>query len=182
MQLKEQLPAAENVTLKFPGLFAFGDSILDTGNNNNLATVAKCNFPPYGRDSVGGIPTGRIGNGEVLSDLIAEGLGIKELLPAYLDQTCRALISLPVYALRQGTLSLVKQLELFKEYIVKLTGIVGEERARAIIASSLFLVSAGNNDILISYSLIATKLHYDFPSYAALLVSMASTFLRYSVT
>lgn len=67
---KEQLPAAENGTLKFPGLFAFGDSILDTGNNNNLATVAKCNFPPYGRDLVGGIPTGRFGNGKVLSDLI----------------------------------------------------------------------------------------------------------------
>lgn len=61
---------------------------------------------------------------------------------------------------------------------MKLTGIIGEERARAIIANSLYLVSAGNNDILISYSLIARKLHYDFPSYAALLVSMASTFLR----
>ncbi|KAH0990635.1 hypothetical protein GBA52_002118 [Prunus armeniaca] len=188
---KEQLPAAENRTSKFPGLFAFGDSILDTGNNNNLATVAKCNFPPYGRDLVGGIPTGRFGNGKVLSDLIAEGLGIKELLPAYLDPNlqspdlptgvCFASGSSGYDTLTPtitGTLSLFKQLELFKEYIVKLRGIVGEERARAIIANSLFLVSAGNNDILISYSLIARKLHCDFPSYAALLVSMASTFLR----
>ncbi|XP_034203375.1 GDSL esterase/lipase At3g14820-like [Prunus dulcis] len=188
---KEQLPAAENGTLKFPGLFAFGDSILDTGNNNNLATVAKCNFPPYGRDLVGGIPTGRFGNGKVLSDLIAEGLGIKELLPPYLDPNlqspdlptgvCFASGSSgydPLTPTITGTLSVFKQLELFKEYIVKLTGIIGEERARAIIANSLYLVSAGNNDILISYSLIARKLHYDFPSYAALLVSMASTFLK----
>ncbi|BBG94795.1 GDSL-like Lipase/Acylhydrolase superfamily protein, partial [Prunus dulcis] len=204
---KEQLPAAENGTLKFPGLFAFGDSILDTGNNNNLATVAKCNFPPYGRDLVGGIPTGRFGNGKVLSDLIVHilitgklrykcsGLGIKELLPPYLDPNlqspdlptgvCFASGSSgydPLTPTITGTLSVFKQLELFKEYIVKLTGIIGEERARAIIANSLYLVSAGNNDILISYSLIARKLHYDFPSYAALLVSMASTFLRCDLT
>lgn len=51
-------------------LFAFGDSILDTGNNNLLATVTKVNFFPYGRDFTGGIPTGRFGNGRVFSDMI----------------------------------------------------------------------------------------------------------------
>lgn len=54
----------------FPALFAFGDSILDTGNNNNLATLTKCNFPPYGKDFYGGMATGRFGDGRVLSDLI----------------------------------------------------------------------------------------------------------------
>lgn len=50
-------------------LFAFGDSILDTGNNNLLATLTKVNFFPYGRD-LGGLPTGRFGNGRVFSDMI----------------------------------------------------------------------------------------------------------------
>uniref|UniRef100_A0A7N2QYG7 Uncharacterized protein n=1 Tax=Quercus lobata TaxID=97700 RepID=A0A7N2QYG7_QUELO len=45
---------------------------MDTGNNNYIETIAKCNFPPYGRDFVGGKPT-------------AEELGIKELVPPYLD-------------------------------------------------------------------------------------------------
>ena len=39
-----------------PAFIAFGDSIMDTGNNNYIETVAKCNFPPYGRDFVGGKP------------------------------------------------------------------------------------------------------------------------------
>ncbi|GFZ10467.1 GDSL-like Lipase/Acylhydrolase superfamily protein [Actinidia rufa] len=63
----------------------FGDSIVDTGNNNNLKTIFKVNYPPYGKDFEGGIPTGRFSNGKVPSDLFVEELGIKELLPAYLD-------------------------------------------------------------------------------------------------
>ena len=58
-----------NVTV--PAVLVFGDSIMDTGNNNNnMQTLAKCNFPPYGRDFEGGIPTGRFGNGKVPSDLV----------------------------------------------------------------------------------------------------------------
>lgn len=53
-----------------PAVIGFGDSIIDTGNNNNLKSVVKCNFPPYGRDFNGGIPTGRFGNGLVPTDLI----------------------------------------------------------------------------------------------------------------
>jgi len=54
-----------------PAVLVFGDSIMDTGNNNkNLATTARCNFPPYGKDFKGGIPTGRFSNGKVPSDLI----------------------------------------------------------------------------------------------------------------
>lgn len=57
-----------NVTVS--AIFAFGDSILDTGNNNNLISTIKSNFPPYGRDFMGGKPTGRFSNGKVPSDLI----------------------------------------------------------------------------------------------------------------
>lgn len=55
---------------RFPAVLAFGDSILDTGNNNLLMTVSRCNFLPYGRDFPHRIPTGRFGNGRVLSDLV----------------------------------------------------------------------------------------------------------------
>ena len=57
-----------NVTV--PAIFAFGDSIVDTGNNNYLKTLAKCNFPPYGKDFMGGIPTGRFSNGRILTDFL----------------------------------------------------------------------------------------------------------------
>ncbi|CAI0382526.1 unnamed protein product [Linum tenue] len=51
-------------------LFAFGDSILDTGNNNNLLSGSKCNYPPYGKDFPGGRATGRWGNGRVFSEVL----------------------------------------------------------------------------------------------------------------
>lgn len=58
----------ENETV--PAVMVFGDSIVDSGNNNDLITMAKCNFPPYGRDFMGGKPTGRFSNGRIPSDLI----------------------------------------------------------------------------------------------------------------
>lgn len=55
-----------------PAVLMFGDSIVDTGNNNNnnLSPLTRCDFPPYGRDFKGGIPTGRYSNGKVPSDLL----------------------------------------------------------------------------------------------------------------
>ncbi|RVW42499.1 GDSL esterase/lipase [Vitis vinifera] len=74
-----KLPRNETV----PAVLVFGDSIVDPGNNNNLNTLVKSNFPPYGRDLMGGVPTGRFSNGKIPSDFIAEALGIKELVPPY---------------------------------------------------------------------------------------------------
>ncbi|BAT90165.1 hypothetical protein VIGAN_06135200 [Vigna angularis var. angularis] len=54
-----------------PAVFVFGDSIVDTGNNNYIKTIAKCDFRPYGKDFGGGNqPTGRFSNGLVPSDII----------------------------------------------------------------------------------------------------------------
>lgn len=61
-----KLPPNETV----PAVFAFGDSIVDTGNNNQLRTAVKCNFSPYGVDFEGGNSTGRFCDGRVPSDLI----------------------------------------------------------------------------------------------------------------
>ena len=51
-----------------PALFIFGDSVVDAGNNNNLYTIVKANFPPYGRDFKNHSPTGRFCNGKLASD------------------------------------------------------------------------------------------------------------------
>lgn len=51
-----------------PALCIFGDSVVDVGNNNNLLTVVKANFPPYGRDFVTHTPTGRFCNGKLATD------------------------------------------------------------------------------------------------------------------
>lgn len=51
-----------------PALIIFGDSVVDVGNNNNIVTVIKANFLPYGRDFVTHRPTGRFCNGKLATD------------------------------------------------------------------------------------------------------------------
>lgn len=51
-----------------PALIIFGDSVVDVGNNNDLETIIKSNFLPYGRDFVKHKPTGRFCNGKLASD------------------------------------------------------------------------------------------------------------------
>lgn len=68
-----------------PAVIVFGDSSVDSGNNNLIATVLKSNFRPYGRDFDGGRPTGRFCNGRVPPDFISEAFGLKHYIPAYLD-------------------------------------------------------------------------------------------------
>ena len=61
-----QLPRNETI----PAVIMFGESIVDTGNNNDLISILKCNFSPYGRNFKGGISTGRFSNGKVPSDFL----------------------------------------------------------------------------------------------------------------
>ncbi|KAE9617255.1 putative triacylglycerol lipase [Lupinus albus] len=179
--------AAANAT--YSALIAFGDSILDTGNNNNLVSLSKCNYPPYGRDFNGGIPTGRFSNGKVPTDLIAEALGIKDSVPAYNSPSlgaqdlttgvCFASGGSGADALTSSFLSVISlsdQLQLFKEYIGKLTATVGQEKASSIISNALFLTSLGNNDIAITFS--GGRRPILFPTYAGQLVDWTSTFLK----
>ncbi|CAK8571682.1 unnamed protein product [Lathyrus sativus] len=50
--------------------FVFGDSLVDNGNNNYLATTARADSPPYGIDYPTHRPTGRFSNGVNLPDLM----------------------------------------------------------------------------------------------------------------
>jgi hypothetical protein len=71
----------------FSALFVFGDSTVDAGNNDYLVTIAKSNFPPYGRDFIDHKPTGRFSNGRLATDFMAAALGVKETVPPFLDPT-----------------------------------------------------------------------------------------------
>lgn len=57
---------------KVPAVFLFGDSIVDTGNNNALLTTARCDFPPYGKDFPGHMATERFSNGRNPSDILGK--------------------------------------------------------------------------------------------------------------
>ncbi|XP_042495002.1 GDSL esterase/lipase EXL3-like [Macadamia integrifolia] len=185
-----QITLPNNITI--PALIAFGDSIIDAGNNNNLKTLVKCNFPPYGRDFMGGIPTGRFSNGKVPTDFLVEDLGIKELLPAYLDPTLKPSDLLtgvsfasgacgydPLTSQMTSVLSLSDQLNLFREYIRKLKKIAGEERANSIIAESFYAICTGSDDIANTYfSTLLRSVNYDVPTYTDLMIRSASSFIQ----
>ncbi|KAD5960293.1 hypothetical protein E3N88_11765 [Mikania micrantha] len=75
--------------------------------------------------------------------------------------------------------SFVDQLKQFKEYIQKLKDLVGEERTQYILANSLFIVVAGSDDLANTYFTIGIRrLQYDVATYADLLVSSASNFIK----
>ncbi|KAG1354155.1 putative GDSL esterase/lipase EXL3 [Cocos nucifera] len=70
-QLLLTLSQSSNQTTPLvPAVIVFGDSIVDPGNNNVIKTIVKCNFPPYGVDFIGHMPTGRFSNGKIPTDFI----------------------------------------------------------------------------------------------------------------
>ncbi|KAI3724487.1 hypothetical protein L2E82_36266 [Cichorium intybus] len=130
---------------------------------------------------------------DVLYDSLRfEQLGIKEILPSYLDPSIddKELLSGVSFASGGsgydpetpkivGVLSFADQLNQFKEYIEKLKRIVGEERTQFILANSVFLVVAGSDDLANTYFTIGIrKLQYDISSYTDILVSSASNFIQ----
>ncbi|GAB4852557.1 hypothetical protein Ancab_016770 [Ancistrocladus abbreviatus] len=179
-----------NVTVT--GIFGFGDSIIDPGNNNHLKTLIKCNFPPYGKDFKGGVATGRFGNGKIPTDLLVEALGIKQYLPAYLDpnlqpedlQTGVSFASRgsgydPLTPKLVSVISLTEQLDMLKECIEKLKSMVGKERTNFILTNAIYVVVAGSDDIANTYFTTPfRRAEYDIDSYTDLLINSASSFVK----
>ncbi|KAL6273592.1 hypothetical protein ACE6H2_024284 [Prunus campanulata] len=78
-----------------PAVIIFGDSLVDVGyNNNDLTTLVKANFPPYGRDFVTHRPTGRFSNGKLATDFTADYLGFTSYPPSYLSQEAKGVNTL----------------------------------------------------------------------------------------
>ncbi|KAL5557489.1 hypothetical protein UlMin_039725 [Ulmus minor] len=175
-----------------PAVIVFGDSIVDPGNNNNIKTIVKCNFPPYGRDYIGGIPTGMFSNGRVASDMIAEKFKVKKILPAYLDPNLQMQDLLSGVSFASGgsgydpltpqivsVLSLSDQLKMFKDYKNKIKAALGETRSEMIVSKSIYIVCIGSNDIANTYySTPFRKSHYDIPAYTDLMAKSASSFFQ----
>ncbi|KAK1305188.1 GDSL esterase/lipase [Acorus calamus] len=82
------LLAIQSADAGVPAIYVFGDSTADVGNNNYLSmNAAKANFPFNGIDFPGGVPTGRFGNGYVVSDYMAKMFGFKRSPPPFLSLT-----------------------------------------------------------------------------------------------
>ncbi|CAK7325205.1 unnamed protein product [Dovyalis caffra] len=167
--------SSSNVT----AVFAFGDSSIDPGNNNLVPTPARCNFPPYGLDFPNHAATGRFCNGKLPTDFLASLLGLKDLLPAYLDPEltendlltgvsfASAASGLdPLTSLTTRALDVSTQLKLFEEAVVRMERLVGEEKSRFILDNGIFFFSVGSPDVLINfYTTHARALQFSVSEY-----------------
>ncbi|KAL9235682.1 hypothetical protein vseg_010423 [Gypsophila vaccaria] len=160
--------------------FVFGDSLVDNGNNNFLATTARADAPPYGIDTPSRRPSGRFSNGKNIPDIICERMGIEELLP-YLSPELtgqRLLVGANFASAGVGVLNDTgyqflniirpfKQLKYFQQYQRRLAMLVGEEETQRRVNGALVLWTLGGNDFVNNYYLTPINLRrLQFPNVA----------------
>ncbi|KAI3717902.1 hypothetical protein L1987_69815 [Smallanthus sonchifolius] len=179
-----------------PGLYIFGDSLVDVGNNNYLSqSIAKANFPHNGVDFPAGEATGRFSNGKNAADFLAEKIGLPSA-PPYLSlgitksesRIWRSYGGPPFTGVSfasggagilNGTDQLFKQSIHLTEQVEDYSLVhhllvlnLGPDRAQARLSVSLFLVVIGSNDLFAYFnkSSIISK-EYTPQQYVDLMVS-----------
>ncbi|CAL0301800.1 unnamed protein product [Lupinus luteus] len=175
--------------------FVFGDSLVDNGNNNYLATTARADSPPYGIDYPTRRPTGRFSNGYNIPDFISQALGAESTLP-YLSPELngeRLLVGANFASAGIGILNdtgiqfiniirISRQLEYFQEYKQRVGAIIGEEQAQSLVNDALVLITLGGNDFVNNYYLVpfsARSRQFALPDYVKYLISEYKKILRH---
>jgi hypothetical protein len=164
------IPNSAIASNKITAIFAFGDSTIDAGNNNHLNSLFRGDHLPYGCDFPNHIPTGRFSNGKISTDYLSQILGIKDLLPAFLDPQVTDNDLLTGVSFGSGgsgldsrTVALAKildlssQFELFEQALLRIRRFVGNEKANDIIHNALFVISIGTNDMLFNVYMLPTS-------------------------
>ncbi|KAE8662616.1 GDSL esterase/lipase [Hibiscus syriacus] len=164
--------------------FVFGDSLVDNGNNNFLATTARADSPPYGIDTPNRRPTGRFSNGKNIPDFISEALGSEPTLP-YLSPELRGdrllvganFASAGIGILNDTGVQFVNPGNIFLNLLkfhARLTDLVGYNQARQIVNNALVLITVGGNDFVNNYYLIPfspRSRQFSLPDYVRYLIS-----------
>ncbi|KAI3776370.1 hypothetical protein L1987_46148 [Smallanthus sonchifolius] len=183
------LAALSNVVLEAEAraFFVFGDSLVDNGNNNYLATSARADAPPYGIDYPTHRPTGRFSNGYNIPDLISQAIGEEATLP-YLSPYLtgeKLLVGANFASAGVGILNdtgvqfvniirITQQMQYFEQYQKRVSDIVGPEEAQRLVNQALTLITLGGNDFVNNYYLVpfsARSRQFALPDYVVYLIS-----------
>ncbi|XXG58740.1 hypothetical protein AAC387_Pa04g0976 [Persea americana] len=146
-------------------MFVFGDSLVDNGNNNNLYSLAKANYFPYGIDFYQG-PSGRFSNGKTAVDMWGEMLGLP-YLPTFVQSksNVHAMLSVVNYASAAGGIldetgqhlggrfSLSQQVMNFESNMNDMRNEMGPHHLTQYLAKSIALMVSGSNGYLMNYLL-----------------------------
>ncbi|CAI9279501.1 unnamed protein product [Lactuca saligna] len=172
-----------------PCYFIFGDSLVDSGNNNKLKTKCKVNYPPYGIDFPQG-NTGRFTNGRTSADIIGQLLGFDKFIPSYATATNRE-ISIGVNygsggsGIRKETgshmgdrYSMDRQLRHHKSIISRISRL---KKNTKFLRKCIYIVNIGSNDYINNYfmpDLYNTSHMYTKHQYAKVLINQYSGQLK----
>ncbi|XP_006660400.2 GDSL esterase/lipase At5g33370-like [Oryza brachyantha] len=175
-------------------LFVFGDSLVDSGNNNYLLTTARADSPPYGLDYPTHRATGRFSNGLNVPDIISEYLGADSVLPylsPHLDGA-KLLHGANFASAGVGILNdtgiqfaniirIEKQLRYFQQYQDRVRWLIGGAAARRLVEGALVLITLGGNDFVNNYYLVpfsARSREFALPDYVRYIIAEYSKVLR----
>ncbi|KAL8228063.1 hypothetical protein R6Q57_015647 [Mikania cordata] len=176
-----------------PCYFIFGDSLVDSGNNNNLESKWKVNYPPYGVDFKEGY-TGRFTNGRTSADIIGEFLGFDEYIPPYDTADTEQFRKGVNYAsggagIRDESghhngdrITLKEQLSNHNAIVSRLFGLQENTTFTSeYLSKCLYIVNIGSNDYINNYlmpDLYKTSRIYTPDQYASILVRQYSQQLK----
>ncbi|CAJ1962065.1 unnamed protein product [Sphenostylis stenocarpa] len=148
-----------------PCLFIFGDSLSDSGNNNELPTTSKSNYRPYGVDFPFG-PTGRFTNGQTTIDIITQLLGFENFIPPFANTSGSDILKGVNYAsggagIRNetgshlgGSISLGMQFANHKVIVSEIATRLGSpDLVQQYLEKCLYYVDIGSNDYMGNYFL-----------------------------
>ncbi|XP_047965059.1 GDSL esterase/lipase At1g29670-like [Salvia hispanica] len=134
-------------------------------NNNDLLTLAKCNYLPYGVDYPQG-PTGRFCNGKNIPDFLVEFLGFEKAIPPFATANGSEILKGVNYAsggggildytgiLQGDRIGMKRQLHNHGVTISKTNRLLGNEtKGREHLKKCLYVVNMGSNEYVNNYLL-----------------------------
>ncbi|GMI83217.1 hypothetical protein like AT1G29670 [Hibiscus trionum] len=176
------------------GMFVFGSSLVDNGNNNFLQdSLAKADFLPYGIDFPRG-PSGRFTNGRNVVDLLGEMLKLPRLIPPFSDPSTKGsrvvhgvnfasgasgILDETGFVARQ-VITLNQQIRNFEEITLpdleQQLGCKG--RSSEVLKNYMFVVGTGGNDYSFNYFLRRGNINVTLQAFTANLTNSLSLQLK----
>ncbi|XP_034889984.1 GDSL esterase/lipase At2g19010 [Populus alba] len=176
---------------KVPCFFIFGDSLVDSGNNNYLKNKGKVNYLPYGIDFPDG-STGRFNNGRTVPDVLGELMGFKSFIKSFPTAEGSQILEGVNYGsgyagIRDETgkhmgvlVSFNKQIQHHQVTMSRIHHILGKNHSNYL-KQCLYLSMIGNNDYINNYFLpkyYNSSRHYTPKQYANVLVEEYARHLK----
>ncbi|XP_057793486.1 GDSL esterase/lipase At1g29670-like [Salvia miltiorrhiza] len=178
---------------KTKGMFVFGSSLVDNGNNNFLRnSFAKADFSPYGVDFPLGA-SGRFTNGENVIDILGKKLQLPGYIPPFNDPSTRGTnivhgvnfasggsgILDNTGALAGNVTSLNEQISNFEKVsLPELEQQLGSNNRKKRLSDYLFVVGSGGNDYSLNYFLGLAGANVSLQAFTTNLTATLSTQLK----